>query len=1110
MVSNYVSIIFLKETLIMDDKKKVKTWRQLFRGNQNNFGRRIVYVDQVSGKQVRRYHPVRKPPGPDGTQDYEPLTDNYILDHINGREELLIYLLHSDLTVGFFALDYDKEHNFADVKRTYDILTSLKIKAHIARSTMKGYHIYMFLDENIRSYYPVAIFEYIMDSAGFREDAQFNRRLMPETFPRNVGAPNLGHGIKPPLWGAGLPDHNCFVDTNDVPFPDQWGHAEEVLKSGVNNAKAIMDLVENHPEMVLQTGDTTVEKAAARRMREKPKYRAPTSGDFARVISKCPAVHKIWNKPTNMATHEERVAMLAFAKATANGIQMVRDKYGNSDEANRQIDYAIETNQLPWTCSAMMQHGFCDKKVPCLKRLPPVEKIDGQVVINPHKIPEDQWPEPSCIRYAFNSDIDACVLKDEILKFKNYQGEDRDAVLENLVKNLIKLDTKQRLELEEVLADIKVFKSKATLTKFIKQIELEVNREENKKVALVPYKDGIELGSDDTGYIAYTLAKNGERVPTRLTNFRVFIEHTVSFIGIYDSSRIISGKVDVMDEISGGHKHFPFSIEADVFYSNGLIQAFANIAAPYIEASTGSRDTDIIRQCILKFGRDRMEVTQKFEDYGMRQLGADRSSLRYMAGDFIYVDRDGIKRDTNNYVDLSTHEVARGLRLRIIEEKELREVCTHIVKDVLTCHDPHVIYTSLAHSLQATIHDQYMPMPDKPTLWVQGLTGSGKTFVAEICAAFHGDSRTIMLNARTTMKSMESYGAVYKDALLIIDDYKHAMSAEMGMKAFIQNVYDSKARGRLRQNGKQNNAPRVRALVMVTAEDTLGAESSIMARTILIRTRSTSHLTEEDRAREKLIRQNMPLYPGVLAHFIRFVLNFTKEHFSAAYEKTREELAKLIGNNAQNGNRICNNLSANYVTFCHFCDFLLMYRAISSAQCISMKKEHWNNMQLLARQMAQMCLQEQASNVFLASLRELLVGGKYYVDGATTGNNNAERLGFCDKDDKGNILTVYLQPQQTIRAVQQIQGMGERISHGRDAIAQQLIQDKVIIRTYDGLTTVRKSFQGQNPYVWACDPEKLGFGAGIASVPLDDAEVPVDPNDPIEMELRAAEAARKK
>jgi hypothetical protein len=559
-------------------------------------------------------------------------------------------------------------------------------------------------------------------------------------------------------------------------------------------------------------------------------------------------------------------------------------------------------------------------------------------------------------------------------------------------------------------------------------------------------------------------------------------------------------------------------MEADVFYSNGLIQALANIAGPYIESSTNSRDIDTMRQCILKFGRDRMECTQRFEDYGMRQVGADRSTLRYMAGDFIYVDRDGIKKDTNNYVDLSNHEVARGLKLKIIEEKELREVCSHIVRDVLTCHDPHVIYTSLAHSLQAPIHDQYVPMPDKPTLWVQGLTGSGKTFVAEICAALHGESRTIMLNARTTMKSMESYGAVYKDTLLVIDDYKNAMSAEMGMKAFVQNVYDSKARGRLRQNGKQNNAPRVRALVMVTAEDTLGSESSIMARTILIRTRSTTHLSDADRAREKAIRQYMPQYPGVMAHFIRFILNLTKESFAANYDRTRDELVKVIGTDAQNGNRICNNLAANYVTFCHFCDFLLMYRSITSPQCIAMKKEHWNNVQLLARQMSQLCLQEQASNVFLTALRELLVGGRYFIDGATTGNSqSSERLGFCDKDDKGRIDTVYLHPQQTIKAVQNILSNGERLSHGRDAIAQQLIQDKVIIRTYPGSTMVRKAFQGQNPYVWACDPVKLGFEAAgaVATPPVSgdsplSNEPPIDADDdPIGAELRASAEARK-
>jgi hypothetical protein len=145
--------------------------------------------------------------------------------------------------------------------------------------------------------------------------------------------------------------------------------------------------------------------------------------------------------------------------------------------------------------------------------------------------------------------------------------------------------------------------------------------------------------------------------------------------------------------------------------------------------------------------------------------------------------------------------------------------------------------------------------------------------------------------------------------------------------------------------------------------------------------------------------------------------------------------------------------------------------------------------------------------VFVNALRELLSSGRYYIEGVTTGLNNAERIGFAEKDDKGKVTTVYIHPAQAVRAVKSLQSEGERISHTRDAIGQQLIQAGIITQKYEGTTMVRKTFQGQHPYVWACDPIKLGlYCDAIATPPVELVDLPTDP---IDEQLRAAEKERQ-
>jgi hypothetical protein len=63
-----------------------------------------------------------------------------------------------------------------------------------------------------------------------------------------------------------------------------------------------------------------------------------------------------------------------------------------------------------------------------------------------------------------------------------------------------------------------------------------------------------------------------------------------------------------------------------------------------------------------------------------------------------------------------------------------------------------------------------------PLLWFSGLTGSGKSLLACLCANFFGDfggpGSGRHLSWKSTGKAIQSAGYYFRDALFLVDDYK--------------------------------------------------------------------------------------------------------------------------------------------------------------------------------------------------------------------------------------------------------------------------------------------------------------------------------------------------
>lgn len=1047
----------------MELAEKTALWSRLWNGRQDVFGTRREYIDN-SGKCVRRYHPLKQ------GDSYVALTKDWVQRHLAGTEELLIYPILLDNTVNFGVIDFDEQHSFEDALNAKFAAAKKGVTAHIARSTKKGYHLYFFLSSNIPAYYMVSFYDWIFTVCGFKLDIIYNRRLAPETFPRGSSSANTGHGIKPALWGKGLPERNCFVTDTDAPYDDQWEFLAHVDQQGRIQTDEFIKMLESDPEIDVQkNASISIRTGTAVSKRSRGSYRAPLTGDFSKIIDNCRAVANMWNKPGNLITHDERVAILALAKATANGIGIVRKRW-DSKEAERQIEYALETDQMPWSCKKMQERGYCRDEFKChLEPLPPVEKIDGQMKINPEKLDKSLWPEPSCVRFAFEKSMgDVAQIEEELTALAEYSGDDKLMRLANCIRNILKFTKPEhKAHLKDVLNKLKFFKTKAQLTDFIRDIEHEKAIKEAIQYD-VKEVGGYKLGLEPGCYVHYVEAKDGLVKPVPFTNFTIDLFKDTCSVGIYENTRTLEGIIHCNGE------DYPIKLDVKTLDTNNLFLAKLREATG-INLIIKTADIDKLRAAMTLFSTRSLTRIITYEDYGMRYDPDTRQPIKFVGGSWT-VTRDDIKQEENSYVDMSGHQCAAHLSLKHMDDQAFRHLATFILNEVLTCHEPSVIYTSIAHSLQSCIHESHVPMKEKPIVFINGLTGSGKSFVGKICAAFHGDQSQIILNATSTAKALEGYGALYKDALLVVDDYKNGYT-DTSFKTFLQNAYDSRSRGRLRQNGKQNVAPRVRALCMFTAEDVPTNEASTLARLILLSPKSSAHDSPEDIERGQKIEAAMPHFPAFTARWIKYMLSCTPADFEETFAMVRTTLFTHTKNH-QNSNRIVNNLAANYTTWCYLLSFLLAEGIIIQDMHDQLREEHWLNILALLPRMSESCANEKAATVFLTVLQDLLASGKFYIEGATTNQpaNNAAKIGYVFRLSAADNFVVNLLPFIAVDAVKGLLNKrGEGISHTKDSIGAQLIQDGVIVDHDPGRTTKRLRYAGARAYVWVCDPEKLGI-----------------------------------
>lgn len=186
---------------------KVRLFRRCFTGLNNVYGT----YDPASGK-VR--------------QVKAPVTDQVILNHLQGRTPYGVYLLVEDRT-GAVVADFDAD-DLADPMEFVAATKRYRISAYIERSKRKGYHVWIFFEEGgVLAAKARVIVQHVL--------AEINRPHT-EVFPKQDsldGRVSYGNFINAPLFGSLVAQRRTvFLEPSDPtkPCENQWDFLEQIQR----------------------------------------------------------------------------------------------------------------------------------------------------------------------------------------------------------------------------------------------------------------------------------------------------------------------------------------------------------------------------------------------------------------------------------------------------------------------------------------------------------------------------------------------------------------------------------------------------------------------------------------------------------------------------------------------------------------------------------------------------------------------------------------------------------------------------------------------------------------------------------------------------------------
>jgi hypothetical protein len=1055
---------------------------------------------------------------------YAQLSDEMIWKHLSGEQEIILLPLCQE-GIRFGAVDFDKGTVFEDAKAMRDLSMSLGIPCYIAKSTSKGYHLYWFFKEFVEPCEFASYIRYLFEELAFYLRYQSNPGAgLPEVFPKQVIYSNTdtGNGIKVPMMDPRMREgRNCWMDDLEQPIPldKQWAYLEATQLIEKEAFKRL--LVEKDVEILKAPASKDRQKARVLEGKEAgPALRVKPFGDFWSIVEGCPAMREYWMKDekgsfvwdathhTDSLLYEAYLASLMLAVTTTNGVEEVRKRWPDRD-TDYQLSYIATQGYTPYSCATMQLKNVCIKKRHpkiggdhCLEKIQPVEYIHGVRTPNPDKLPEEQWPEPSPVRFAADRHLSTEDIIERLagifraLKARSKPVKDAEAEYlppnpEERIKALFRCardlgpEEYQRVE------------TYVTSNKFMKVGEIKAQKKEfEKEKAEKKDKDRHKSGKSFTfGNNEFFLRNNcyyrswrdakGIKMEAPISNFHVQIHEELGLIRVPDGEDLCSAeaaedrtfRVTVYvgaEKISFDANFREWTTSPDAFFKTLLQHAGSKL---WYNRS----DYDHIRNCINAFSQDQI-VNRKVS----RQIG-----YHLLKGREVYimpsvlVDKEAIVPNEEFGVEAFVDDFSKSLDFQIISEEEFKDLANHIVNDYFACNNPVLTMTTFAHAMACCILPQVelaVGYNKSPTLWLGGSFARGKSFIAEAAQNFFGVFK-MNQSASGTAKSKLANGYNCRHAFMLIDDYKKKLVDQWGieMPQLIQQTYDRTGRAALERSGIQRKkVDRMRGLMCVTGEDSVENESSAVSRLIVVDVPFNENMDAGGR-----VKTRRDSYNGFTPYFIQFILGLSREEIKEVWDEYYNSFFKPVETvGKQRGpNRICENLTLNMVAFRLCMDMLAARGAIPEVKRDELCRQQQKNLTFMRGEILSAVGDASGAAVFLNGLKEICQDAAHYEIVGWPGTLMVEKASGCKPIGFWRHKTpgiIYVYPKTAHGIVSEREHKNNTTIQGVSHVARQLFEEGWLDTSEGERDGGRYTVHMRSPNktlirVWPLKCEALGF-----------------------------------
>ena len=1116
-------------------KQKVDLFRKRFGAREDVFGVKHKY--QVTDNsdpgnpqlvEVSQYHPQCMNHGNQNIclisqgkggctlcdhKKYQPLTDEWIWKHIDGQKELILYLLQKD-GIKFGACDFDRGECFEDAKAVRDYSLKLGLPCYIARSTKKGYHLYWFFTQPVPAHHFTSLVDHIYKEVGFMDRFMENpSNPPPEVFPKqvNFNPDGIGNGIKVPMIERRFAEgFNCWVNDESVPIsPEiQWEYfrdckeitPEQLLKSIEDNGITIIQAPVGRKRTTTPTGPNG---------ETLPQEPIKPKGDFWRVINNCPALKQFWERDANgvyrvpndaPGDHFHRTASIAMAVSTTNGVEAVRSRWG--DVVEKEIQYAIDTNQHPWSCKAMQDQGICRigvhpvKNDHCIKKVPPGEYINGQYRVNPDGLPESEWKEPSPIRFATGFMTREQLLKtlEELHAFQNQKDANGKTALppssfDEDLRNCIRVSYKHEPDVQKEVRDY-IESRKAVKSSDLKKMFQQVNKEvkerelENKKEQYPHFTfKNVTYFLRPGGYFVSRRTAQGVPETYAITNFTVDILEEIMVVKPQDladtddnlsvSCRHVKCAVNYgIDKGKPNRKYFKVPLTEWIRTQDSFFSIIMGAAGTNLMYETA--DFNALRNCIFEFSKDTKVIRKKVEEFGHYKLN----------GEFAYVTPSVLvtkdKIQPNNEFELQFNDLTcKHLDFKIIDESKFKDLALHILSDYFECNSSTATMAIFAHALGASILS-HLPITKSPVLWIDGSLGQGKSFIAEVAQCFYGNFTNVTASDSTTVGKI-AIAHNFRDAFLVMDDFKKSLSDHdlKGTIKLIQKAYDRNGRIAAQRDGEAREPKMIRCLIGITGEDPPFEEASAISRLILVSTNKDS--MNKDKGERANLRRSE--YCGFTPYFIQYAYGLGVDEVKRIFNEYLEHFEKKSreSENKESMLRVSQNMAFNMTPFRLAMDMLVERGVVPVQKRDELCARHLKNLDICRETVIAQTTSHRGSAMFLNSIKELLQDpARYHITHLPgfdpTEYKNSKPLGFWRSNDP---TVIFLYHGVALGEVGNHLKKQSSWAQSQQHVARQL-QEEGHIAMYDPSSPsftkyVKTPNGGPRNYCWAIRMESLGF-----------------------------------